>query len=141
MKAKSVRLTRWEWLDVLGTLSGLVMLAAGQVLDHAGLAWAALAALVLGYVGRLVTQRREAREDPTQARRPDRDRVVGCAALGALVAVAMCLVAGLVGLLVALFRDTPLWAGAWTGVRIVMMLAAAVSALLIFEYFVTRRAP
>ena len=135
---KAARPTPWEWLERLGLLSGLVMLAAGQILASDTLAWAALVALVVGYVGRLVTLRRGAQEDPTKTGRLDSDSARGCAVFGLLVAIAASLVAALIGLSVALFRDRSVLDGAGAGARAVLILAAAVSALLVFEHFVTR---
>ena len=135
---KAARLTTWERLEGLGLLGGFVLLVVAEVADAEALGWAALAALVLGYGSRLVALRNEAHDGSASERALDRDTFVGLATIAVLAIIAASLAGALLGLVVAVIQGTSYSVGAWTGARAVLILAAAVTALLLVELAVKR---
>jgi hypothetical protein len=136
MRARDEHLTVAGAVEAVGPLVALALLALSRVLDSDPLGWAAAAAVVVTYGGRLVSLRRG---EETDARPMDPDTRLGCAVFTAVAVTILALAAAAIGALVGLVRGAPPLDDAWAGARVVLLLAVLVLVLRGVEHLLVHR--
>ena len=128
-----MRLSRTELAAGIAWSAGLAAIAAAVLLSVDAMLWIGALMLLLAHAAEVTVRVAKARSGDATPPAVDRSTALGLAVAGAFVAAGFCVLGAIVGLVLAGVEGTPLFGGAWKGLRVTLVLFAGGFALMLIE--------